>query len=91
MANQRGGKRPGAGRKPGVSDKAKIAAQVAASGLSPLDFMLGVLRDESQPFERRQDMAKAAAPYVHPRLATVEQKGDLSLTVRVLKFSAPRT
>lgn len=56
-----------------------------------MDFMLGVLRDESQPFERRQDMAKAAAPYVHPRLATVEQKGDLSLTVRVLKFSAPRT
>ena len=86
MANQRGGKRPGAGRKPGVSDKAKIAAQVVASGLSPLDFMLGVLRDESQPFERRQDMAKAAAPYVHPKLASLEQKIDASVTINIKRF-----
>ena len=83
---QRGGKRPGAGRKAGVSDKAKLAAKVAESGLTPLDFMLGILRDEAQPYERRNDMAKAAAPYVHPRLATVEQKGDLTLNVKVSTF-----
>jgi hypothetical protein len=36
--------------------------------------MLAVMRDSDEPPERRDEMAKAAAPYVHPRLATVEQQ-----------------
>lgn len=76
----RGGKRPGAGRKPGVANKASIArqAEVAASGITPLDFLLGVMRDESADEAKRLDAAKAAAPYVHPRLAAVEYSGDLN-------------
>jgi hypothetical protein len=55
--------------------------EIAASGLTPLEWMLTVLRDTSQPFERRDDMAKAAAPYVHPRLSSVEanHRGTLDL------------
>ena len=33
--------------------------------------MLSVMRDESAPAERRDDMARAAAPYVHPRLVSL--------------------
>ena len=43
----------------------------AKQGLMPLEHMLDILRDPDQPKERKDDMAKAAAPYCHPRLATV--------------------
>lgn len=65
------------GRKPGVPNKATAArvAEVAASGLTPLDFMLSVLRDEGRDYDTRIDAAKAAAPYVHPKLASIEHTG----------------
>ena len=76
----KGGKRLGAGRKKGVPNRASVAreAAVAASGLTPLEYMLRTMRDASKPLALRLDMAKAAAPYVHPRLASVEQmnRGD---------------
>lgn len=70
----RGGARNGAGRKGGSPNKASAArqAEVAASGLTPLDYMLEVLRDETQERSRRDEMAKAAAPYVHPKLANID-------------------
>ena len=40
--------------------------------------MIRVMRDESAPVERRDEMAKAAAPYVHPRLAAIEYAGTIS-------------
>jgi hypothetical protein len=65
------------GRKKGVQNKASAAkvAAVEASGLTPLDYMLQTLRDELKPAEIRMDAAKAAAPYVHPKLANVEHTG----------------
>lgn len=38
----------------------------------PLDYMLRVMRDKKQPDQRRDAMAVAAAPYVHPKLAAVQ-------------------
>lgn len=72
----RGGKRPGAGRPPGLRNK-KTMEQVAAvqeSGITPLDYMLSVMRAPTGTVEDavRLDAAKAAAPYVHPRLSTVD-------------------
>jgi hypothetical protein len=65
------------GRKKGVPNKATAAkaAAVAASGLTPLDYLLSVMRNPEQEIETRLDAAKAAAPYVHPKLATVEHSG----------------
>jgi hypothetical protein len=40
--------------------------------------MLGTMRDATQPLALRLDMAKAAAPYVHSRLASVEQTGQVT-------------
>lgn len=72
-----GGKRQGAGRKKGSRNKASAAreAAIAASGLVPLDYMLMVMRDTTQPTAVRIEMAKAAAPYCHPKLASVEHTG----------------
>lgn len=67
----RGGARPGAGRKTkAVSDAVKaceIAARKDQSGLTPLDFMLALMRDEQQDVKLRMAMAQAAAPYVHAK------------------------
>ena len=45
------------------------AAEIAASGLTPLEFMLQVLRDVAIDAPLRMEAAKNAAPYVHPKLA----------------------
>lgn len=70
------GKKTG-GRAKGTPNKASAAKakEIAASGLTPLDWMLSVLRDPLIDYDRRDDMAKAAAPYVHPRLAATELSG----------------
>lgn len=53
-----------------------MIARATAKGITPLEFMLEVLRDTTQDFAARFDAAKSAAPYVHPRLAAVEHSGD---------------
>jgi hypothetical protein len=66
-----------AGRRKGAPNKATAERQaaIAASGETPLDYMIQVMRDQNAPVERRDEMAKAAAPHVHPRLAAVEYAG----------------
>lgn len=79
QSNGRGGRRKGAGRKPGsvTSRSRKFADEAAASGdLLPLDYMLQVLRDETKGFDARMDAAKAAAPYIHAKLSTVSVGGQ---------------
>ena len=70
----RGGRRSRAGRPKGAPNKATAArrAAISASGEVPLDYMIRIMRDKSAPVERRDEMAKAAAPYVHPKLAAIE-------------------
>jgi hypothetical protein len=70
----RGGVREGAGRKPNTPNKASQKRQedVAKTGVTPLAYMLKIMRDDEAPEERRDEMAKAAAVYVHPRLSSVE-------------------
>ncbi len=73
----KGGKRPGAGRKKGVPNKRtqEVQAAVEASGLSPLDYMLGVMRNTAAEPRERLNAAVAAAPYVHAKLSAVEVTG----------------
>jgi hypothetical protein len=75
-----GGKRAGAGRKKGSPNKATAAreAEIRATGETPLDYMLRIMRDEAAPVERRDDMAKAVASYVHPKLAAVDVNAQLN-------------
>jgi hypothetical protein len=81
------GKKTG-GRKKGVPNKATAAkaAEIAASGLTPLDFMLQKMRDEAADLATRMDAAKAAAPYVHPKLASIDHTVDGELTVNIKQF-----
>jgi hypothetical protein len=73
----RGGARPGAGRKPGTATRRtrEIAERAMIEGETPLEYMLRVMRDPAVDHERRDEMARAAAPYIHPRLTAVAVKG----------------
>lgn len=67
------------GRPKGSPNKATVQQRkrIEATGETPLDYMLRVMRDESQPGPRRDDMAKAAAPYVHPKQpVAVQHSGE---------------
>jgi hypothetical protein len=65
-------------RRPAAS--AAAPSQEAAAALSPLDYMLQILRDpEASPGERRW-AAEKAAPYLHPRLQNVEHGGEVKLS-----------
>lgn len=48
------------------------AAEAEAGGLSPLGYLLRVMRDEREPAARRMDAAKTAAPFLHPKLSTMD-------------------
>lgn len=65
------------GRRRGTPNKASAAkaVEIAESGVTPLDFMLTVMRDPAKEFDVRLDAAKSAAPYVHPKLAAIEHTG----------------
>lgn len=82
----RGGKRPNAGRKKGsrTTRTQIIAAKATAEGITPLEYMLAILRDEQGDQKDRFAAAMAAAPYIHPRLAAVEHSGNQEKPLGVL-------
>ncbi len=71
---------------------AKLSAEAKAKGhdgLSPLDYMLQILRDEKNPQAVRLTAAQAAAPYVHAKLASIDANisGQVGLVVEIVRFA----
>ncbi len=62
------------GRQKGTPNRRTRETMDAAkrTGVTPLDYMLQMLADESASKEDRMWAAEKAAPYVHPKLASVE-------------------
>lgn len=92
----KGGKRQGAGRKPGIKNKVNEAIKrkmLEGGEILPVEFMLQIMR-APEPRRRanegakafmaryrswstdRLEAAKAAAPYIQPKLQSIEHKGD---------------
>lgn len=78
MSAGHGGKRSGAGRKAGAATKRtrEVADKAADGGITPLEYMLQVLRNDDAMPADRQWAAEKAAPYMHARLSSVEVSGD---------------
>lgn len=51
-----------------------VGVAAAASTESPLDYMLRIMRDPVQDDDRRDAMAKAALPYMHARLTSIDDQ-----------------
>ena len=81
------------GRRKGVPNKATAQreAKIAESGLTPLDYMLGLMRDAELATDVRLEAAKSAAPYVHPKLSQVDATidGHMSHEAWLLNLPAP--
>lgn len=84
------GIKTGGGSRKGRPNKATAAREsaIAASGLTPLEYMLGVMRNKRNDRDTRLDAAAKAAPYVHPKLASIVHKGDSKQPVIVAAMSA---
>lgn len=79
------------GRKKGTPNRttARREKEIAKSGITPLDYMLKVMRNCKADASRRDDMAKAAVPYVHPKLASTQHTGGGPIqTMDITKLSA---
>jgi hypothetical protein len=91
-----GGARPGAGRPKGGANRINDEArrQALAGGQSPLEFLMSVMRDDELPLERRVDAAKAAAPFIHAKLQSLQHSGpdggpmQVETQAKVIDFSA---
>lgn len=92
----KGGRRPGAGRPKGAKDRRviereRVAKEAAVAGESPLQYMLRRMRDPNAEEADRDEMAKAAAPYVHARLQAIEldagKPPDLHLHIDLLALA----
>lgn len=92
-SRKHGGARKGAGRKPGsaTAKTREIADRAAAEGVTPLEVMLKTMRalvdkaTESDPqnpdismLVEASAVAKDAAPYMHPRLSSVEMNATVA-------------
>jgi hypothetical protein len=67
--------------------QAELVARVAASGLTPLEYLLDILRDPNQPKIRRDWAAERCAPYCHSRLASVVHTGKGGGPIQTLDLS----
>jgi len=43
--------------------------------MTPLEYLIATMRDEANDPAMRLDAAKAAAPYCHPKLSSIEHSG----------------
>lgn len=78
------GQKTGGGSRKGIPNKATKAREelIAASRLTPLEYMLTVLESPEASEADRKWAAQNAAPYVHARLSSVEANHSGSIDVR---------
>ena len=74
------------GRPKGVKNKRTKALEEAIhkEGITPLEYMLNVLRDDLAPMDDRKWAAQNAAPYVHAKLASSEVKMEAKVSAERL-------
>ena len=83
----RGGRREGAGRKPGTANlKTREIANKVAEGLTPLEYLMSIVRNELADQRDRVAAAIAAAPYVHPRLSAIAHTGEGGGPIQVARI-----
>jgi hypothetical protein len=80
-------KRMGLGKKTGDWQSNSVVQSTTKSE-TPLDYMLRVMNDRFEDNRRRDDMAKAAAPYVHAKFLAVEFKPSSKVLIDTNKSSA---
>jgi hypothetical protein len=73
QSSRRGGRRFGAGRPKGSRNRrtTEMLERVEREGLTPIDFLLGVMRNSELELRDRVNAAGVVCPFVHPRLSVL--------------------
>ena len=66
--------------------EAEAVANCIATGESPLCYMLRVMRDPTVEDPRRDEMARAAAPYVHAKISPENTKTTDNLHITLAQL-----
>ena len=76
-----GGARAGAGRPKGSVSRRNLdaATKAMAEGISPVGYMLGIMRDNNADAKARAWAAEKVAPFVHARPAPMERTVTIDL------------
>jgi hypothetical protein len=76
------------GRTAGTLNKRTQAflEEIEATGETPLDYMIRIMRDPETSPARRDAMAIAAAPYVHSKLAQVDGTAQEKQNITGIRF-----
>ena len=84
-----GGRRRGAGRPKGSKNKRsfEVLKNHVLKGMTPVEYMIKTMRNHALPAERRDRMAIAVAPYIHPRLMTHEVSGKAGGALQMEVYS----
>ncbi len=87
----KGGNRPGAGRPKGSRNRRSLELLdwVESSGKTPLEFLVGVMRNSRRPMAERIDAAKAAAPYCHAKLQSIVLENTSDQPSGVIRLPTP--
>jgi hypothetical protein len=80
---RRGGRQRGTPNKVTVAKAAALKAASADPTTSPLEFLLGLMRDPNAPVDLRVKVARMAAPLLHakPRAASLRDTADKADTI----------
>ena len=87
MPRPKGLPKTGGRRKGSINKKTRaIADHARQEGLTPLEYLCGIVRDEKQPQAVRMQAAEKALPYMHPRLemiaAMVDQRSTTDYEIK---------
>ncbi|WP_192356304.1 hypothetical protein [Mesorhizobium mediterraneum] len=76
-----GGARPGAGRPKGSlsTRHVELLAGAVSEGVTPVEYMLSIMRNENEDEKRRAWAAEKAAPFIHPRPAPIARVIEIDL------------
>jgi hypothetical protein len=80
---RRGGRQRGTPNKKTALRNAAISAAIANPEVSPLEFLLGVMRDPNVSAELRIKVAQAAAPFVHAKPG-IARSGNTAASVELI-------
>ncbi|MFS8371245.1 hypothetical protein [Acetobacter indonesiensis] len=59
----------------------KVTSQLAAKGATPLEIMARVMAGDTSVTEMQFEAAKAAAPYIHPKLSAIQMNATVRRSV----------
>src|ERR1700692_4155572 len=79
---RRGGRKKGTPNKSTALKKAALSAASADPTITPLQFLLGVMRDPKAPTDLRIRVARAAAPLVHAKPGIASPGGGKASAIR---------